>query len=555
MGAGGNGYVWQCADADGTKAAIKFLKWVDKKAYARFAAEIDVLQRNSDIPGVLPMLDKSLPKLGTGEPWYVMPLAQPLHKLDLSWDLGSRLDVVLELAEVVVRLHARDITHRDIKPSNVLRWNGRYYLGDFGLANFPDKESVSDHSEEIGAKWTIAPEMRRESELADHKKADVYSLAKTMWILLTRKGKGFEGQYTIDSSVELRRFHADRFTDPLDQLLAKSTDMEPARRPTAQEFVDCLKEWKALDKDFRGKNHRQWLGMQQRLFPGIVPQRVTWTNVEEIRRILEVVASYKSGNHLFFPDSGGLDLVDAKLSFEAGCIELRFGRIDIVKPRALTFESFAADPVWNYFYLELDDLEPLPSVAEDTEGSRRSAYKEVLSELAPGKYHSHDVIEDPWRYAPSYFAAMQPRHVVRWFKGNMLIVCKQSPYNLDHTTYDARHNTLGRDGFRTYMEKAATQARLSTKRVSEEAPDSKQVLALEAVLAMVKDRYPCRCPDCGKVADEKGVPFPAAAQSQLVMLCEAYGGWERSCEPCMVLEDERLGGKPGVRDRRKRRRA
>jgi len=36
------------------------------------------------------------------------------------------------------------------------------------------------------------PEMRRNPDKADGKCADVYSLAKTLWILLTKETKGFE---------------------------------------------------------------------------------------------------------------------------------------------------------------------------------------------------------------------------------------------------------------------------------------------------------------------------------------------------------------------------
>jgi hypothetical protein len=49
----------------------------------------------------------------------------------------------------------------------------------------------------------MAPEMKRESSNADLAKVDVYSLAKTLYILLTNNDKCFDGQYSTDSIFNL----------------------------------------------------------------------------------------------------------------------------------------------------------------------------------------------------------------------------------------------------------------------------------------------------------------------------------------------------------------
>lgn len=78
--------------------------------------------------------------------------------------------------------------------------NDQFFLADFGLVDDPDKADITSTGEQIGAKRTIAPEMKWSSQRADGKPADVYSLAKTLWILLTGRRDSFEGQYDYNRS-------------------------------------------------------------------------------------------------------------------------------------------------------------------------------------------------------------------------------------------------------------------------------------------------------------------------------------------------------------------
>ncbi|MCW1941169.1 protein kinase [Bacillus anthracis] len=124
-------------------------------------------------------------------------------------------------------------------------------MADFGLVDYPDKEDVTMKFESVGPKWTMAPEMRRSPQTADGKKADVYSLAKTMWIILTGEKLGFDGQYSRLGENSLNKFDLHLFSDPLDKLLYDCTNDEVELRPTMQEFVDRLNEWKIHEKDFQ----------------------------------------------------------------------------------------------------------------------------------------------------------------------------------------------------------------------------------------------------------------------------------------------------------------
>ena len=190
------------------------------------------------------------------------------------------------------------------------------------------------------------------------KKLIVYSLAKTMWIFLTEISKGFDGQYSTDSVLDLKRYFPKNYTLPIDKLILTCTDNDPKKRPSVKEFINVLEGWKELNLNFHKRNLHQWSEIQKTLFPTAFPSKVIWENINDIIKILKILCIYDNLNHMFFPDGGGLDLEDVRIAPEEGCIELDFQLIDIVKPKRLLFESFNCDPFWNYFRLELDELKP-----------------------------------------------------------------------------------------------------------------------------------------------------------------------------------------------------
>lgn len=61
LGGGGNGEVWRCKNENGKEGAIKLLKTIKPKSYSRFLDETHILEQNSDINGIIPMIDKNLP--------------------------------------------------------------------------------------------------------------------------------------------------------------------------------------------------------------------------------------------------------------------------------------------------------------------------------------------------------------------------------------------------------------------------------------------------------------------------------------------------------------
>jgi serine/threonine-protein kinase len=465
LGEGGNGFVWLAINSKKEEAAIKLLARLDgknkEKVYERFRSEVNVIRANNDIQGLLPIIDFHLPDDITSEiPWYVMPVAQPLDEYLTNKNFEIAIQVILELGNILINLHDREICHRDIKPANILIKEDKVCLGDFGLVDYPDRPDLTSPGEQIGAKWTMAPEMKRNSHTADGKPADVYSLAKTLWILLTDRKDGFEGQYNPNSVNGLSRLNLTEpqgknfffekapliYTKPLDELLRASTDDDPLQRPSMSQFVERLGLWVDIYRNFSKRNPLQWQDVHTKLFPTAVPQRAIWENIDTIVDILNYLGSFDSLNHMLLPAGGGMNMLGAERGLEPNTIELLIHNRDvyIIKPKRLIFESFDFDWEWNYFWLETSDLEPIGI------GNVLRNFEELI-EVAPLHYVSEadwDRDRDEEKKYP-----LNSRHILRYIDGDFLILQQTSIYNRIPATYDGRHSQMGVDEFRNYIAK------------------------------------------------------------------------------------------------------
>ena len=131
-------------------------------------------------------------------PYYVMDYAS----CDLRTYLDNnqityinRLDLCLQIAKGLEGLYNLGYYHRDLKPDNILIFDNTWKIGDLGLIEFRDEDSIYDKKNEfIGPKGWLSPEAMNKylySELAefefdckiDHQ-SDIFQLGKIFWYII-----------------------------------------------------------------------------------------------------------------------------------------------------------------------------------------------------------------------------------------------------------------------------------------------------------------------------------------------------------------------------------
>ena len=260
-----------------------------------------------DIPNVLPIYKSS-----ESDYWYVMPVAEGImeHMIKSTDRLVDAVKFVLDLADTLVDLHNRGVSHRDIKPDNIYFYKGHCCLSDFGIAGLsePD-ERLTPADKQLGALFTISPEMKRDPLHADGKKADVFSLAKTMWMLIVKDDKGFDGSYDRrNQSIGLSYNSVCKGVHliELEDLLEDATDISPERRPDMVTFAKRLRIWREICQDNSRLQDSEWSYLSKALFAGKQASRAVWTDVNAIIDVLREIARLPAYTHIFLPDMGGL---------------------------------------------------------------------------------------------------------------------------------------------------------------------------------------------------------------------------------------------------------
>lgn len=454
LGSGGNGDVVKIANNEtGEEVALKILRRIQDDTYQRFKNEVTIVTK-CGIEGVMPITRSFLPRNPReSKPWYIMPLAKPFFNFIEGKSFSQIIESFIPLAATLEQLHEKGIFHRDIKPDNFLYYEDRIYLTDFGLVKFPESGNLTPEKRDVGAKFTMAPEMRRIAFRANGEPADVYSFAKSLWIALTKNYLGFDGQFIRGSTLSLSNFEKDVYLAPLENLLHKATDNDPKLRPSIKIFKEELMKWLALNEDFESRNLTEWLEVQNILFPMGSPAHAEWTRKEDIIAVLSIIAERKSLNHMFYPSGGGMDLIGVEAAGEPGAISLLVGSqsAEILRPKKLCYESFGLDPEWNYFWLEADEIEPIADIALSYNG-----FDQYLTELDRGEYTGPEAWEhSEFNYAP---LPVTTRRVNRYIKGAFIFFSKASRYNATSRTYEGWQN-VGEVRFRKLIEGAAARFR------------------------------------------------------------------------------------------------
>ncbi len=249
LDAGGNSTVYLAVAPSGDEVAFKLIE-NERGKHLRFGDEVAAHRMATGREGVLPLLDWFVPvDLSIDGPgWLVTPVAVRLDRHLAEPVLEEVVAAIGAVAATLFDLSVSDhhLSHRDIKPSNLFWWGDQAAVGDFGLADFEGKQDLTSGQHQLGARHFHAPEMLTDPESAAGPPADVYSLAKTLWVLATNQRwppPGYQRREYLPNLLELVLRRPD--AGHLDILIERATSEDPATRPSLGTMADELSAWLA----------------------------------------------------------------------------------------------------------------------------------------------------------------------------------------------------------------------------------------------------------------------------------------------------------------------
>ena len=155
------------------------------------------------------------------------------------------VEAVEHLASTLVTLAGQGIAHRDLKPPNLFWLDGEAVLGDLGIATWPQRQEITRAGDKVGAAYFLAPEARRHEGDIDYSRADVWSLAKCLFVLARPEFGPYPPDgthYSIGREFSLWGVGQEAGL-ALSPLLEAASQFQPWFRLRLTDFRDELRNW------------------------------------------------------------------------------------------------------------------------------------------------------------------------------------------------------------------------------------------------------------------------------------------------------------------------
>jgi hypothetical protein len=193
LGDGGQGTVFRVVDQSGEYPGQLALKRVKNPArHERFRNEIEAIKRLRH-PNIISLLDHSALNDDTERQFLVMPIADggdlsKSGRIELYREtLDGALLVAKQIAGGLGAAHASNVVHRDVKPQNILFTGHGHdiWISDFGICLIQGQDRVTVTPEAVGPRAFMAPELERGGKLEVTPAADIYSLGKVIYYMVS----------------------------------------------------------------------------------------------------------------------------------------------------------------------------------------------------------------------------------------------------------------------------------------------------------------------------------------------------------------------------------
>lgn len=226
-------------------SALKIIE-TEEPADSKYLKEFRLL-RTLTSDNIVQALDFDIVRKDDGNGYILirMELLEPVNPADMT--CGDVVELGIQICSGLKVCHDRGIIHRDIKPDNILiSDDGVYKLSDFGAARLLSSQTMTA----VGTPLCIAPEVAGFDRY--DRRADIYSLAVTLWILMNKGKPPFS-----ESGAEAihRRLSGEPLPDiagspiGLIGVLRKASSWDPADRyDTIELFKNALSEYRFADE-------------------------------------------------------------------------------------------------------------------------------------------------------------------------------------------------------------------------------------------------------------------------------------------------------------------
>ncbi len=178
-------------------------------------------------------------------PWFVMELCDySLRSIMNKISLEEKIKIMIDILELLHRIHRMGFIHRDIKPENILFKEGVPKLTDFGAGRIVWKATVSGGNF-MGTVMYAAPE---QFSRAEDYRTDIYQAGAMLYELITGRGP-FEAEDVmglIGKIINEKPEPPSKYVNipaELDAVVLKALEKDKGRRwRNAKEFADALRQ-------------------------------------------------------------------------------------------------------------------------------------------------------------------------------------------------------------------------------------------------------------------------------------------------------------------------